>query len=108
MPSTTLLVYHFDYCHFPDVDSIIDNNPGKFLDEAAASHVLDVSYADDTLLAGTCCQQLQHYLRLLIKTADAYGLQPNWDKTVHIRVGHSEDIMTTPAGNPTKPTNQAV
>ena len=92
---------------FQDVDSMTGNDPDKFLEETAAKQILDVSYADDTLLACKDCQQLEEYLHTLIRTAEKYGLQPNWDKTVHMRVGH-EDEVYTPAGNPTKTASQTI
>ena len=94
---------------FQDVDNVTENSPSKFVKEATAStkHVLDVSYADDTLIVGKSAEQLQQYLHALIKTAGVYGLQPNWDKTLHLRVGHENDIFV-PEGGPVKTASQAV
>ena len=92
---------------FQDVDGIVGNVPDKFLEPSPAEHVLDVSYADDTLLTGKDHLKLQSYLHNLIDAAGKYGLTPNWDKTLHLRVGHSEDVLT-PAGEQIKVVSQAV
>ena len=91
---------------FQDVDDSTGNDPDKFLEKTAAQQVLDFSYADDTLLPSGECYQLEVYIRTLITTAGKYGLEPNWDKTLHIRVGHAADILT-PTGSPIKTVSQA-
>ena len=94
---------------FQDVDCSAENNPNSFLEEktTSAKHLLDISYADDTLISGMCRERLQTYLHALIKTAGLYGLQPNWDKTLHLRLGHEDDVYT-PDGSPIKTVSQAV
>ena len=69
------------------------NEPGQFL-KGNSKHVFDISYADDTFLAGQESHQVQAYLHCLIETASKYGLEPNWSKTVHMKVRHSEGIVT--------------
>ena len=71
------------------------------------SHVLDVTYADDTLLISSSRCSTQMYLNTLIEMAEPYGLQPNWDKTLHLRTGHAEELFG-PQGELLKTANQAV
>ena len=40
-------------------------------------------------------------------TASRYGLEPNWAKTMHLRVRHTENLQT-PSGDNIKTVNQAV
>ena len=51
-------------------------------------------------------QKVQDYLHCLIRVAGKYGLEPNWGKTLHLRVGHEEHIRT-PAGDVITPASQA-
>lgn len=57
--------------------------------------VLGVSYVDDTFLANRDVNRIGSLLRRLIRIAVRYGLEPNWDKTVHLRIGHEEHIVNT-------------
>ena len=81
------------------------NRPDLFTQEVAEM-VLDISYADDTFLASRDANKLGSLLRCLIRTAGSYGLEPNWDKTVHLRIGHEEHIVNT-EGNRVKTVAQA-
>ena len=81
------------------------NRPDLFTQEAAEM-VLDISYADDTFLASRDANKSGSLLRCLIRTAGSYGLEPNWDKTVHLRIGHEEHIVNT-EGNRVKTVAQA-
>ena len=83
---------------FEDVDALTSNRP---------SSVLDVSYADDTLLSAAGPSKLQEYIDTLIGVAGRYGLKPNWKKTMHLRVHHSGDLFDSDR-NPIRVTEQAV
>ena len=83
---------------FEDVDALTSNRP---------SSVLDVSYADDTLLSAADPSKLQEYIDTLIGVAGRYGLKPNWKKTTHLRVHHSGDLFDSDR-NPIRVTEQAV
>ena len=48
----------------------------------------------DTLLAGLDTGSLQEYLHCLIDTASKYGLEPNWDKTHHMKIQHEGEVLT--------------
>ena len=67
----------------------------------------DVAYADDTALVSNDMDRLQFFLDRLIFRARMYGLEPNWDKTVHLRIRHDMDIRT-PQGMPLKTVTSAV
>ena len=67
----------------------------------------DVAYADDTALVSNDMDRLQFFLDRLIFRARMYGLEPNWDKTVHLRIRHDMDIHT-PQGMPLKTVTSTV
>ena len=90
---------------FSDVDSKSGNNPERFL-RGNPKHVFDISYADDTFLAGSESKPVQDYLHHLIEAAGKYGLEPNWSKTLHMQVGHEENILN-PSGNVIETATQA-
>ena len=83
---------------FADVDRQRENNIEDFL-KGASRLVFDISYADDTFLAGLQTNSLQEYLHCLIDVASKYGLEPHWDKTVHMRIQHEEDVLTPSTEN---------
>ena len=74
------------------MDREVGNKPSKFLD-GNSNHTFDISYADDTFLAGLECSTVQRYLHRLITVANKYGLEPNWSKTVHMRIHHHDPIF---------------
>ena len=82
------------------------NDPAAFLKDSGAG-VLDISYADDTLLMSSSVQTTELYLKTLIEVARPLGLEPNWGKTMHLRIGHKDNIHT-PAGIIVKAVSQAV
>ena len=91
---------------FNRVDAVLGVDP-QVTPSQDNSHVLDVTYADDTLLISSSRCSTQTYLNTLIEMAEPYGLQPNWDKTLHLRIGHAEELFG-PQGELLKTANQAV
>jgi hypothetical protein len=65
------------------------------------------SAVDDTALMSADVPFLQLKMNALISQASRYGLEPNWDKTIHLQVRHNE-TMHTPAGAEIKPASTAV
>ncbi len=41
---------------------------------------------------GTDTVRLQEDLRSKLFFAKQYGLQPNWDKTIHLQVQHEDEV----------------
>jgi hypothetical protein len=67
---------------------------------------VDVAYADDVALSSSNPIVLQIVLDCLIRSASLYGLKPNWEKTVHMRSRHENDLYD-PSGAPIKAVSQA-
>ena len=67
----------------------------------------DVEYADDTALMSASSACLQAALDSLLARAAPYGLLPNWDKTVVLRIGNPAPIHD-PSGRPIPSTEQHV
>jgi len=61
----------------------------------------DLTYADDTAIHSDSVESLQVVFDELLATAKQYGLEPNLDKTVHLQVRHSDDIVDA-SGSPLK------
>ena len=66
----------------------------------------DITYADDTALVSDDLSLLQLTLNCLINKAALYGLEPNWDKTLHLQIRHNEAILM-PSGDAVKPVDSA-
>ena len=54
---------------------------------------LDIAYADDTTLIAEDPAALEVVFHKLLEVARAYGLEPNLDKTIHMQVRHSSEIL---------------
>ena len=67
---------------------------------------LEVAYADDTALMAEDSGTAQTLLNVVVEKALVYGLEPNWDKTVHLLVRHHTDINNN-AGQPLTTTARA-
>ena len=91
---------------FDRVDRINGNHPENVLTDSRAG-VLDITYADDTLLVSSSTQRVQLQLDTLVATAKSFGLEPNWGKTLHLQVGQAGDLYT-PIGTSVKNVSQAV
>ena len=67
----------------------------------------DVLYADDTLLVSNHIGNLKALLACIVAEGRRYGLELNWDKTLHMKVRSTEDIIT-PDGRIIKSVREAV
>ena len=67
----------------------------------------DVLYADDTLLVSKHLGNLQALLDRIVSEGQRYGLELNWDKTLHMKIRSAEDFPT-PDGGVIKSVRQAV
>ena len=76
----------------------------KFFDNVPDMCV-DISYADDSLLASKNPEALTNYMHRLIRTTKGFGLEPNWAKTLHMPIRHNQDVRR-PDGNRIATTTQ--
>ena len=70
------------------------------------SSYVDLGYADDTALISDDVETLQVVFHTLLEKAKCFGLQPNMDKTLHLQVRHSAEILD-PWGAAVKTTAKA-
>ena len=88
------------------VMSVLFHDVEKYVPKQFAN-CRDIAYADDTALVSECSDDLQVVLNSLLLHAKALGLEPNWKKTVHLQIKHS-DMVVNPDGQEVKPVVQAV
>ncbi len=91
---------------FNRVDQSLLNSPDEFL-HYFTTGVFDITYADDTLLVSSSASRAELYLKMLLDAARPFGLEPTWGKTLHLRIGHDDDIHT-PQGSTIKVVEQAI
>ena len=69
--------------------------------------LIDLVYADDTMLLGSSAQTVQKYLENVIAVGRTYGLELNLQKTVLLRVRATDDVFGSD-GRPLTVKNEAL
>eukprot|EP00959_Pyramimonas_sp_CCMP1952_P355596 7447896-Pyramimonas_sp.AAC.1 len=64
-------------------------------------------YADDTLLASHHCSNLRQLLAAVVGEGRKYGLELNWEKTVHMRIS-TDGAITSRSGEHIKAVRDAM